>query len=173
MIFTRSPRARQKNRRAVAAGSPTVNRAALARARVCLQVLLTEARLRAATRRSRASHATREVAEEAEGAGAAVADVVAVPTGRAKAQAQAKGRAQPKASTAIAVNMAVAVAVNAAGSPVPWITAIATRTAATTWATRRGLPEAAASNAAEAANVLVAAGAADAAADSSPTFRSR
>lgn len=172
MIFTRSPRARQKNRRAVAAGSPTVNRAALARARVCLQVLLTEARLRAATGRSRASHASREEAEEAEGVGAAVADAVGVPTARVKAQAHTKGQAQAKASTAIAANMAAA-ADNAAGSPVPWITAIATRTAATIWATRHGLPEAAASNAAEAANVLVAAGAADAAADSSPTFRSR
>lgn len=166
MIFTRSPRARQKNRRAVAAGSPTVKRAALAITRVCQQALLTEAKLRAGTGRSSASDATREVAQaEAEGGGAAVADVVAVPMARAKAQAQAR------ASTALGASMAVvAAADNAAGSPVPWIIAIATRTAATTRATRRGLPEAAASNVAGAASVFVAAGAAE---DFSPTFRSR
>lgn len=167
MIFTRSPRARQKNRRAVAAGSPTVKRAALAIARVSQQVLLTEAKLRAGTGRSSASDATREVAE-AEDGGDAVEDGVAVRTARAKAQAKAK------VSTAIVASMAVEEAVdNAAASPALWITATATRTAATTWATPCGPREAAASNVAAAASVLVAAGEADAAADSSPTFRSR
>ena len=164
MIFTRSPRARQKNRRAVA-GSPPVNRAALVIARVCQQALLMEAKLPEVTGRSSVSDATRAVAGAGDG-GDAVEDGAAVQTARAKAQA--------KANTAIAASMAVEEAVdNAAASPVLWITAIATRTVATIWATPCDPPEAAASNVAEAASVLVAAGEADAAADSSPTFRSR
>ena len=166
MIFTRSPRARQKNRRAVAV-SPPVNRAALAIARVCQQALLMEAKLPEVTGRSSVSDATRAVAGAGDG-GDAVEDGAAVQTARAKAQAKAK------VNTAIAASMAVEEAVdNAAASPVLWITAIATRTVATTWATPCGPREAAASNVAEAASVLVAAGEADAAADSSPTFRSR
>lgn len=168
MIFTRSPRARQKNRRAVAV-SPPVNRAALVIARVCQQALLMEAKLPEVTGRSSVSDATRAVAGAGDG-GDAVEDGVAVLTAKVRAKAQAKA----KVNTAIAASMAVEEAVdNAAASPVLWITAIATRTVATIWATPCDPPEAAASNVAEAASVLVAAGEADAAADSSPTFRSR
>jgi len=132
---------------------------------VCQQALLMEAKLPEVTGRSSVSDATRAVAGAGDG-GDAVEDGAAVQTARAKAQA--------KANTAIAASMAVEEAVdNAAASPVLWITAIATRTVATIWATPCDPPEAAASNVAEAASVLVAAGEADAAADSSPTFRSR